>query len=256
MKTVFKSDKKEQAASAREAGRVEAVNNLKHMDFDLNIGLQGIVKLAAEICDTPIALITLLDQTNQYAKVRHGADLCMIDRESSFCTYTIEQYDVMVVEDMMADQRFSSNPFVTDGPMIRFYAGAPLTTMDELNLGALCVLDVNPKVLTEGKKHLLKILADQALYLMQLQHSMELLQKQVADIEKQNKALSKIAFIQSHEFRSPVATILGLMNLIKDEGYSNSEDYFLMMEDAVKFLDKKIHMVVASTSIAKRAHVA
>jgi len=161
-----------------------------------------------------------------------------------------------VVEDMTVDRRFLSNPFVTDGPKIRFYAGTPLTTKDDLNLGALCVLDVHPKVLAEDKQQMLKILASQAMHLMELQRTMELLRKQVADIERQNNALSKIAFIQSHEFRSPVATILGLMYIIKEEGYAKSEEYFLMMEDVIKSLDQKIHRVVAATEMANRAYIA
>ena len=244
------------AKPGTQSGRLQAVNNFKQLDFDLNTGLQGIVKIAAEICDTPIALITLLDETNQYIKVRKGVDVCKMPRNISFCTYAIKQYQVMVVEDMTADSRFVQHPLVIDGPMVRFYAGAPLTNKEGLNLGTLCVLDTQPKVLTDEKQQMLLILAEQALHLMELQLSMELLKKQMADIEKQNKALSRIAYIQSHEFRSPVASILGLMNIIKEEGFSNVEEYFLMMEDAVKNLDEKIHLVVASTVMARGAYVA
>jgi GAF domain-containing protein len=256
MKTEKSIGRRNHRQTTNEIDRVKLVNSLKHMHFDLNTGLQGIVKLAAEICDTPFAQVTLLDETNQYSMARKGIDQCITNRELSFCTHTIKQYDVMVVEDTVVDKRFLSNPFVTDGPKIRFYAGAPLTTKEDLNLGALCVLDICPKAFGEDKKQMLKILAEQALYLMELQRSVELLKKQFADIEKQNNALSKIAFMQSHEFRLPVANILGLMNLIKDEGYAKSEQYFLLMEDVVRSLDEKIHIVVASTAIARDAHIA
>lgn len=256
METIIKSYRKNHKLPVRETERVQVVNNFKHIDFDLNTGLQGIVQLAAEICDTPIAILTLLDDDNLYLKIRKGVDLCMIDREVSFCTHTIMQQDVMVVEDLTHDERFVNNPFVTSGPLIRFYAGAPLTTKENHNLGALCVLDVFPKALGEDKREMLQALAEQALYLMELQRSMDLLKKQVADIERQNNALSNIAFIQSHEFRSPVASILGLMNIIKEEGYANSAEFFLMMETAVQRLDEKIHLVVASTAMANGAFVA
>jgi GAF domain-containing protein len=242
--------------SAKELERLKIVNHFKYLNFDLNNGLQGIVRLATELCNTPIALITLLDETNQYIKVKKGTDICMTDREGSFCTHTITQNDLLVVENLKKDSRFSNKALVTEGFKFRFYAGAPLKTNDGHNLGTLCVLDTKPKTLSKEKREMLTILSEQAMHLMELQYTAELLQQKINDIERQNRALTTIAHIQSHEFRSPVASILGLMNIIKDEGYSNSAEYFIMMEEAVKSLDEKIHMVVASTSLAKAAYIA
>lgn len=238
-----------------ESGRLKAVNKYNNLDFDLNKGLQGIVKLAAEMFSTPIAMITLVGKTDLYMKVRKGVDVCTMPRGLSFCSKALEQEDILVVENTLLDARFNNNPIVTDGPQIRFYAGAQLTTSCGETLGTLCVLDTNPHKFSKAKQHLLEELASQAMYLMELQLSMETTQKQMACIEKQNQALARIAFVQSHEFRSPVASILGLMNIIKDD-YSNANEYLELMEEAVKNLDEKIHLVVASTNLAQEAIMA
>jgi hypothetical protein len=256
MRIALNAQKANLPVAGMEDSRVAGVHQFKYSNFDIDKGLRGIVKLASEICDTPIALISFLDATDNYIKVKKGFDFCKIQQELSYCTHTIRKYEVIVVEDMMADSRFQDIPMVRDGRKIRFFAGAPLTTKDGLSLGTLYVLDTQPKILPKEKQHMLVILAEQALHLVELQRSMELLKQQQYNIEQQNKALSQIAFMQSHEFRPPVAAILGLMNIIKDQGYSDSEEYFLMMEEAVKCLDEKIHMVVDSTVIANGAFVA
>jgi len=232
------------------SGRQVAVNRFKNLEFDLNQGLQGIVKLAAEIFETPIALITLVDTNDLYMKVKKGVEAYSIPCNLSFCSHAVELQQVMVVEDASADKRFSENPIVTHDPKIRFYAGAPLTTSDGFKIGTLCVLDLKPRKLSAKKRQMLEILAGQAIHLMELQLSMELIQKQITDINKQNEALSRISYIQNHEFRLPVSSILGLMDLIKYEGIHNSGEYFALMEDAVKMLDEKIHLVVDAVYFA------
>jgi len=234
-----------------ELTRLQAVDRFKAFDFDLNTNLDGILRLAADIYETPVAFITLIDEHDQWFKVKRGFEVFKMPRATSFCTRTIMQHDALVVEDAANDERFNDNPLVANVPHIRFYAGAPLSTYDGDNIGTLCVMDAQSKEVSENKKALLTILARQAIHLMELELTHKLLDEKMQQVEKQNAVLIDIAYIQSHEFRGPVASIMGLMNIIKEEKYSSPKEHLMMMEEAVNMLDEKVHKVVKSTEIAK-----
>ena len=239
-----------------EIARLNAVSRFQAFDFDLNMNLDGILKLAADIYETPVAFITLIDEHDQWFKIKRGFEVFRMPRATSFCTHTIMQHDALIVPDALQDERFTDNPLVRNVPNIRFYAGAPLATYDGNNIGTLCVMDVQTKEISENKKVLLGILAKQAIHLMELELTHKLLDEKMQQVEKQNKVLMDIAFIQSHEFRGPVASILGLMNIIKEEQYKSPKEHLMMMEEAVNMLDEKIHIVVKSTEVAKSAYIA
>ncbi len=107
-----------------------------------------IARLAAQICGTPVAFVGFIDEHSQWLKARCGTDFVDIPRTASFCQYTIEQDDVIVVEDTSRDPRFHALPFVAGEPGIRFYAGAPLITPDGHHIGSVCVLDFLPRSLS------------------------------------------------------------------------------------------------------------
>jgi len=212
--------------------------------------------MASYLYETPVAFITLLEQDLQEFKVCRGFDVKQMPRETSFCTHTILHESTLVVTDANTDPRFSDNPLVAHTTNIRFYAGAPLSTHDGQKVGTLCVMDTNPKEVSEEKKQLMYILANQVINIMELGVSYKLINEKVAEVEVRNKVLMDIAFIQSHEFRAPLANIMGIMNLIKEDGYVAPENYLLMMEDAVGKLDEKIRVVVKSTELAKQTFTA
>ncbi len=116
-------------------------------------------------------------------------------------------------------------------------------------------MDTSVKDVSDNKKQLLAILARQAIHMMDLELTYKLLDEKMQQVATQNKALMDIAFIQSHEFRGPLTSLMGIMNLIIEEGHGTSEEYMDMMDDAVHKLDEKIHAVVRSTEIAKQAYI-
>jgi GAF domain-containing protein len=231
----------------RETERINAVKRFEKFDFDLDKNLHGILRLATDIYESPAAFITLMDEHDQWFKVNRGFDVLHMSRETSFCTHTIKETKAMIVCDTQKDKRFANNPFVNKAPNIRFYAGASLCTYDGNNIGTICVMDTIPKEIPENKRQLLEILAKQAIHMMELELTYKLLNEKMEQVEQQNKTLTDIAHIQSHEFRGPLTTIMGLMNIIKDNKYESPKEYLLMMETAVTALDDKIHKIVDST---------
>lgn len=130
---------------ADEAERQAALESYRILDTEPEEVYDDIVTIASQICDAPIALITLLDGDRQWFKARHGLDATGTHRREAFCSYTIMGDGPMVVRDATADERFADNPVVTGEMGIRFYAGAPLRTPDGHGLGSLCVIDTTPR---------------------------------------------------------------------------------------------------------------
>jgi len=156
----------------------ETVNRFLKMDISKEEELQQIVELAANICESPIALITFMDNKTQHIKFKVGTDLSEVSNEDSFCQYTIKQKQLLIIPDAVLDDRVSNNPFVIQNPHVRFYAGSPLTTHDDDNIGTLCVYDLQPKTLTATQEKMLHRLARQVTRLLEFDASLKLLKEQ------------------------------------------------------------------------------
>lgn len=120
-----------------------------------------IARLAAELCGTEIALITLVDSDRQWFKARVGVTQTDTARDLSFCGHCITEHHPLVVEDTLLDPRFADNPLVTGDPKIRFYAGVPLLVEEGSAVGALSVADLVPRTLTAQQLEALRRLAKQ-----------------------------------------------------------------------------------------------
>lgn len=144
-----------------EKARVQALRRYKILDTDPENAFDDLTVLASHICQTPVALISLIDSDRQWFKSKHGINVSETPREVSFCAVAIQQPDLFVVPDASKDPRFSSNPFVVSDPKIRFYAGAPFTSSDGHPLGTLCVVDVVPRALTPNQEAALLSLSRQ-----------------------------------------------------------------------------------------------
>lgn len=142
-----------------EVERLQALYDLRILDAFPQPALDRICRMAQQLLAAPIAAISLLDETRQWFAARCGTDLTGTPREHSFCRYTIMHDEAFIVRDAHAHADFAGNPFVTGEPGIRFYAGAPLVTRPGIRLGALCVIDREPRDLTPGQVGLLTGLA-------------------------------------------------------------------------------------------------
>jgi GAF domain-containing protein len=153
---------------ANEEARLAALQRYEILDTDPEQALDEIVQLAATICGTPIALISLVDSSRQWFKARVGLTVMETPRDFSFCAYAIQSDDLFVISDALLDPRFARNPLVLGDPHIRFYAGAPLTTPEGLKLGTLCVIDSRPRELDRIQRDALRALARQAMVQLEL----------------------------------------------------------------------------------------
>lgn len=148
----------------RELKKFEVLDTLPEDIFD------EITRLAARICGTKIALVSLVDAKRQWFKSRYGLEATETPREVSFCGHAILQDEVFLVEDSALDPRFSDNPLVVGTPSVKFYAGVPLKTPSGFCIGTLCVIDSEKKSLTDKQTHVLRMLAREVIEILEIRY--------------------------------------------------------------------------------------
>lgn len=154
--------------SASESLRLEALRSLNQLPHTVPFPvLDAIVETAAAVCDVPIALVTLVEEHEQFFKAQMGLDRAGTPREISFCTHAIEGPGIYEVPDAEVDELFADNPLVTGEDQIRFYAGAPMTTSSGHRIGTVCVLDQTPRQLTERQRMVLAKLAEACVQILE-----------------------------------------------------------------------------------------
>jgi GAF domain-containing protein len=172
------------AKPKNEEARVAALEKYAILDTDPEAAFDDLTLLASFVCKTPIALITLIDESRQWIKSHVGISVSETSRDVAFCSQTILQKEVLVVPDALQDERFRNNPFVVSEPHIRFYAGAPLITEEGYALGALCVIDEKPRNLAPEQEEALKSLSRLVLAQLEFRRNLVLLKEALSDRTK------------------------------------------------------------------------
>jgi GAF domain-containing protein len=142
-----------------ESERLDTLRAYELLDTEPEAAFDAITKLAANLCEVPIALVSLVDADRQWFKSRCGLDPTSTGRDVAFCAHAILQNDIFEIPDACEDPRFADNPLVTGPPHVRFYAGVPLIEPAGLPLGTLCVIDHKPRKLTQRQREQLRHLA-------------------------------------------------------------------------------------------------
>lgn len=165
-----------------ESKRLEILRSYDLLDTPPEQSFDDFALIASQICGTPIAAITLVDEHRQWFKAKVGLTTSETPREQAFCAHTIMTKDMMMVEDATKDVRFADNPLVTSDPNIRFYAGAPLVDSKGFALGSLCVIDRTPRQLTAEQQRVLQALARQVVAQFEFRRISAALAEAVAEI--------------------------------------------------------------------------
>lgn len=158
-------------SSDNEQFRLESLRSFRILDSEAEKAFDDLTRLAANITGAPISLISLVDEHRQWFMSRVGLDAAETPREQAFCAHAIQSDTPMIVTDAREDSRFADNPLVTGEPNIRFYAGMPLVVSEGAALGTLCVIDRQPRELSEEQLTTLGILRDAVVSHLELRRS-------------------------------------------------------------------------------------
>ena len=191
-----------------EAQRLESLRDYGILDTPREAAFDDLTRIAAQICGTPMALVSLVDETRQWFKSEFGLDATETPREVAFCAHAILQSDVFTVPDTQLDARFQGNALVTGVPHLRFYAGAPLRTPDGQALGTLCVLDRVPRRLNTDQVMALQALARQTMAQLELRRALH-------QAERVSRYRSGVMAAIGHDLKQPLQIVqmtLGLLS--------------------------------------------
>jgi PAS domain S-box-containing protein len=187
-----------------EAARLRLLADYGVMDTGPDETLDEIVALASTICETPVALVSLVDDTRQWFKAKVGTDAQQTPRDIAFCAHAIAENgdDIFTVPDARKDPRFAENPLVKGEPNVVFYAGAPLVVEDGAKLGTLCVIDQQPRELTKVQTRALEILSK--LVVKHLQHRRHVAEEGASALQLQAVLASIADAVMSTDVRGRV----------------------------------------------------
>ncbi|MFO8047279.1 MAG: sensor domain-containing diguanylate cyclase [Halomonas sp.] len=180
-----------------ETRRLQALNSYQILDTPAESAFDEIVEVVSIICEAPIAVINFIDRDRQWFKSEKGLGVRETPLDISICAHAILQPGLFIVPDTTRDPRFANNPLVTGEPHLRFYSGALLESRDGYPLGTLCVLDYQPRELTERQCFALQALANQVMAHMQLMQAHREQAELVRELKATRQELTKLAATDS-----------------------------------------------------------
>lgn len=261
----------------RELERLNALRALQILDSPEEKVFDGIVELASKACETPMALISLLDDRRQWFKAKKGLQVTETPREFALCAHTILKEDIFEVEDAKTDERFFDNPLVQGNPGIAFYAGIRVQDpKTSLPIGTLCVLGTKPQKLSPDQRlmliHMAQMVSELILQRHEFNANRKILEQTLGlpwqsstiqantEVESTRKRVLQSSKLSSlgemsagiaHEINNPLSVIIGLLPLLKD-----SKSIDIKFRDRCQSLEKaakRIQKIVSSLKKYSRA---
>lgn len=229
--------------------RLKKLNSYQILDTPSETDYDELVQLASQICNVPISLMTLVDKDRQWFKASVGLNVSETPREISFCGHAINENNLFIVEDASKDERFSDNPLVTSDPNIRFYMGMPLTTPDGFNIGTLCVIDHEPRVLTKEQENAIRVLAKQVVNHLELRNQINEIKNAYVELYEErenyqriNKIYQKLLSIVGHDIRGPIYSFIQLVEMVMD-GTVSYDDFMHLAPDFKKNMQNTTNLL-------------
>jgi signal transduction histidine kinase len=219
---------------SNESERLSELYRYNILDTPAESDFDEIVQLASTLSNCPISTITLIDKDRQWFKAKFGTEISETERDVSFCAHCILENEPLIVEDASKDLRFLGNQYVISNEGVRFYAGFPLMTTAGLNIGSLCVIDKKPVKLTQEQINALKILARQVVKLLELRLRND-------ELKRLTEINNIIISVISHDYRSPLASVKSLLNLI-DNSEIKAEDLKEWIPQVKKSLERALEL--------------
>lgn len=220
-----------------EVERLRALQRLDILDTLEEQAYDDLTYLAAQICDTPIALVSLIDKDRQWFKSHLGLPVRETPREYAFCAHAIHGTETFLVEDSDQDPRFHDNPLVTGEPHVKFYAGVPLYIEKKYPIGTLCVIDDHARTLTDQQKKALEALSRQVVSQLELR-------MKVKELKSLDKAKDDFISMVSHELRTPLTSITGSLSLLVNTMSDQLETKAAMMADIAYRNSERVLLIV------------
>ncbi len=216
-----------------------------------------ITKLAAEICETPVSQITLVDETRQWYKSNQGVDIHEVPRSDGFCSHTVYEDDgLMIVENMLEDPRFQTNPFVMNDPFVRFYAGVSLIGSGGSAIGTICVLDLKPRSLTQQQVKSLQALAKVVMNMIETHRNTLELNTYADDLQQKNAELKNFARTLAHDVKSPLNSVINNLRMLNIQHSEKLEkDALELVQFAENSSFRLAKMVDGILNLSMNAHL-
>lgn len=203
---------------SQELQRYSLLDTMPEEEYD------SITKFIAEVCNTPICIIALLDHDRQFFKSTYGFDAPTPSLHHSFCNHTIKNVpEIFIVNDSRKDERFKENPLIYGENGIVFYAGVPLVSKNGIAIGTICVVDHKPGNLDAFQQKFLYRAATNIMKLFELRRTNLELKNANMELGYRNLEMERFAYTAAHDIKSPLNHIIQLNKLIETE--LSSEDH-------------------------------
>jgi signal transduction histidine kinase len=226
-----------------EAQRLSSLRSFNILDTPREAVFEDLTRIAAQICRTPMAIISLVDRTRQWFKAEVGVGVPETSRDVSFCAHAILQNGLFIVPDAARDPRFFDNDLVTGYPHLRFYAGAVLHTIEGHALGTLCVLDRVPRELEDQQRAALEALARQAMGQMELRRAL-------MEAEKVSRYRSRLMAVMGHDLKQPVNVVhMALSTLASRLQNEEDQEILAFAANAVTRLNSELDALALASRL-------
>lgn len=193
-----------------ETERLQALRSYGILDTASEPAFDDITKIASYVCQTPISIISLVEDDRQWFKSEVGLGIRETPIDQSMCAHALLEHSFLEVPDTTLDSRFANSPLVTGQPHIRFYAGALLRTPDGLPLGTICVIDDKPRVLTPEQREVLAALARQVMAQMEFRRALLL-------SDRLQRNISRLMAVAGHDLKQPLQVMVMAIDRIRNK---------------------------------------